>query len=60
MTFENIGKLFFSKEPGPFLNSLDKLYQDLLLGVRAYPINIPGFAYHLALKVRLNSHSINH
>lgn len=52
MTFENIGKLFFSKEPGPFLNSLDKLYQDLLLGVRAYPINIPGFAYHHALQCR--------
>ncbi|RHN66294.1 putative cytochrome P450 [Medicago truncatula] len=52
MTFENIGKLFFSKEPGPFLHSLDKLYQDLLLGVRAYPINIPGFAYHHALQCR--------
>ena len=40
------------KEPSPLLNSLDKLYQDLLLGVRAYPINIPGFAYHHALQCR--------
>ncbi|KAI5410480.1 ent-kaurenoic acid oxidase 2 [Lathyrus oleraceus] len=52
LTFENIGKLFMGKEPSPLLNSLDKLYQDLLLGVRAYPINIPGFAYHHALQCR--------
>ncbi|CAI8596139.1 unnamed protein product [Vicia faba] len=52
LTFENIGKLFLGKEPSPLLNSLDKLYQDLLSGVRAYPINIPGFAYHHALQCR--------
>ncbi|XP_058762845.1 ent-kaurenoic acid oxidase 1-like [Vicia villosa] len=52
LTFENIGKLFMGKEPSPLLNSLDKLYQDLLLGVRAFPINIPGFAYHHALQCR--------
>ncbi|CAK8565046.1 unnamed protein product [Lathyrus sativus] len=52
LTFENIGKLFMGKEPSPLLNSLDKLYQELLLGVRAYPINIPGFAYHHALQCR--------
>jgi len=53
LSFENIGKLFMGKEPGPFLNSLDKLYQGLLPGVRAYPLNIPGFAYHHALQVHL-------
>lgn len=52
LTFENIGKLFMGKEPSPLLNLLDKLYQDLLLGVRAYPVNIPGFAYHHALQCR--------
>ncbi|XP_012571155.2 ent-kaurenoic acid oxidase 2-like [Cicer arietinum] len=52
LTFENIGKLFMGKKPGPLLHSLDKLYQGLLLGVRAYPINIPGFAYHHALQCR--------
>ncbi|PNX74197.1 ent-kaurenoic acid oxidase 1-like protein [Trifolium pratense] len=50
LTFDNIGKLFMSMEPGPLLQSMDKLYQALLLGVRAYPINIPGFAYHRALQ----------
>ncbi|XP_045823498.1 ent-kaurenoic acid oxidase 1-like [Trifolium pratense] len=52
LTFDNIGKLFMSMEPGPLLQSMDKLYQALLLGVRAYPINIPGFAYHRALQCR--------
>ncbi|WJX36850.1 ent-kaurenoic acid monooxygenase [Trifolium repens] len=52
LILENIGKLFLGKESGPFINSLHKLYQALLLGVRAYPINIPGFAYHHALQCR--------
>ncbi|KEH17088.1 cytochrome P450 family 90 protein [Medicago truncatula] len=52
LTFDNIGKLFLSKEPGPFLNSLDKLYEGMVPGLRAYPLNIPGFAYHHALKCR--------
>ncbi|GAU12620.1 hypothetical protein TSUD_121110 [Trifolium subterraneum] len=52
LTLENIGKLFLGKESGPFINSLDKLYKGLLPGVRANPINIPGFAYHHALKCR--------
>ncbi|XP_058762847.1 ent-kaurenoic acid oxidase 1-like [Vicia villosa] len=52
MSFENIGKLFLGKEPVLFLNSLDKLYQGVLPGVRAYPINILGFAYHHALRCR--------
>jgi hypothetical protein len=53
LTLGNIGKLFLGKESGPFINSLDKLYQGVLPGVRAYPINIPGFAYHHALKVHV-------
>ncbi|XP_058762852.1 ent-kaurenoic acid oxidase 2-like [Vicia villosa] len=52
MSFENIGNLFLGKESGLFLNSLDKLYQGILPGVRAYPINIPGFAYYNALQCR--------
>ncbi|CAI8596140.1 unnamed protein product [Vicia faba] len=52
LSLENIGKLFLGKEPGLFLNSLDKLYQGVLPGVRAYPINIPGFTYHYALQCR--------
>jgi hypothetical protein len=53
LTFDNIGKLFMSMESGPLLQSIDKFYQALLLGVRAYPINVPGFAYHRALQVHV-------
>jgi len=53
LSFGNIGKLFVGKDSGPFLNSLEKLNQGLAPGVRAYPINIPGFACHHALQVHL-------
>ncbi|XP_061361013.1 ent-kaurenoic acid oxidase 2-like [Gastrolobium bilobum] len=52
LTFENIGKLFVSMEPGPHLHSLDKLFQGILPGMRAYPINLPGFPYHHAFQCR--------
>ncbi|XP_058762849.1 ent-kaurenoic acid oxidase 2-like [Vicia villosa] len=52
MTFDIIGKLFMSKEPGLLQYSLDKLCEGLLQGVRAFPINIRGFAYHHALHCR--------
>ncbi|XP_057458182.1 ent-kaurenoic acid oxidase 2-like [Lotus japonicus] len=52
MTFENISKSFMSMEPGPFLLSMDKLYKGLLEGVRAYPIDFPGFAYHRSIQCR--------
>ncbi|KAI9175057.1 hypothetical protein LWI28_026756 [Acer negundo] len=50
--FENIGKLFVSFEPGPGLESMDKLFDGLLKGIRAQPINVPGFAYHHAIQCR--------
>ncbi|KAK7292248.1 hypothetical protein RIF29_08025 [Crotalaria pallida] len=52
VTFENIGKLFASFEPGPLLQEMDKFFEGLLLGVRAYPFNFPGSAFHHALQCR--------
>ncbi|XP_031276291.1 ent-kaurenoic acid oxidase 1-like [Pistacia vera] len=52
VTFENIGKLFVSFEPGPLLETMDKLFYGLLGGVRAQPFNFPGTAYHHALQCR--------
>ncbi|XP_061355136.1 ent-kaurenoic acid oxidase 2-like [Gastrolobium bilobum] len=49
---QNIGKLFASMEPGPLLHSLDKLIHGMLPGLRAYPLNFPGFAYHHAFQCR--------
>uniref|UniRef100_A0A1D1XNZ6 Ent-kaurenoic acid oxidase 2 n=1 Tax=Anthurium amnicola TaxID=1678845 RepID=A0A1D1XNZ6_9ARAE len=52
VTFENICKMFASMEPGPLLDSLDQSYAGLLAGIRAYPLNLPGTAFHHALKCR--------
>ncbi|TXG68428.1 hypothetical protein EZV62_003363 [Acer yangbiense] len=52
VTFENIGKLFVSFEPGPRLESLEKLFQGLTKGFRAHPFNFPGTAYHHASQCR--------
>ncbi len=38
-------------DPGPLLDTIDNLFTGLLKGVRAQPINIPGFAYHHARQV---------
>ncbi|XP_059645045.1 ent-kaurenoic acid oxidase-like [Cornus florida] len=50
--FENIGKLFASLEPGPVLTHLDELFEDMVKGLRAYPINFPGTTFHHALQCR--------
>ncbi|KAL3845996.1 hypothetical protein ACJIZ3_003399 [Penstemon smallii] len=52
VTFANIGMFFASIEPGPVLDTLDVLFVNLLAGVRAYPLNFPGTAFHRALKSR--------
>lgn len=52
VTFENIGKFFASFEPGPVLDTLDELFMEILNGVRSYPINFPGTAYHRAIQCR--------
>ncbi|XP_044486871.1 ent-kaurenoic acid oxidase 1-like isoform X2 [Mangifera indica] len=52
VTFENIGELFVSFEPGPVLDSMDKLFEGLIKGVRAQPFNFPGTAYHHAIQCR--------
>lgn len=53
VTFANIGMFFASFEPGPTLDALGQAFIGLISGVRSYPLNIPGFAYHHALKVFL-------
>lgn len=55
VTFENIGSFFASLEPGPGLDTLDKLFTGILKGMRASTVNVPGSAYHHALQVIYNS-----
>lgn len=52
VTFENIGKLFVSFEPGPQLHEVEQLLHDMVKGMRAQPLNFPGTAYHRARQCR--------
>lgn len=52
-TFRIIMHIFLSSGGDSTMNSLEKVYTDLNYGMRAMAINLPGFAYHRALKVFL-------
>ncbi|CAN1749235.1 Ent-kaurenoic acid oxidase 1 [Linum perenne] len=52
MTFESIGKLFVSFEPGPVMEQLDVYFGGMMKGMRATPINLPGTPFRHALKCR--------
>ncbi|XP_031288144.1 ent-kaurenoic acid oxidase 2-like [Pistacia vera] len=52
ITFKIIMHIFLSVDSGPMLETMEKLYTDLNHGLRAMAINLPGFAYHKAIKGR--------
>ncbi|VFR00088.1 unnamed protein product [Cuscuta campestris] len=54
LTFRIIMHIFLSSEGENVAEALEKEYTTLNYGVRAMAINIPGFAYHNALKARKN------
>lgn len=54
LTFRIIMHIFLSSENDIIISSLEKVYTDLNHGMRAMAINLPGFAYHRALKVRIH------
>ncbi|CAA6669678.1 unnamed protein product [Spirodela intermedia] len=49
-TFRIIMHIFLSSGSDSTMDSLEKVYTDLNYGMRAMAINLPGFAYHRALK----------
>lgn len=51
LTFRIIAYIFLSSEGDPVIEALEREYTSLNYGVRAMAINLPGFAYHRALKV---------
>lgn len=53
LTFKIIMHIFLSSESDQVTEALETEYTKLNYGVRAMAINIPGFAYHKALKVFL-------
>lgn len=52
LTFKIIMYIFLSSESEPVMEALEREYTSLNYGVRAMAIDVPGFAYHKALKVR--------
>ncbi|GMJ14515.1 ENT-KAURENOIC ACID OXYDASE 1, cytochrome P450, family 88, subfamily A, polypeptide 3 [Hibiscus trionum] len=54
LTFRIIMYIFLSSENEEVMEALEREYTTLNYGVRAMAINIPGFAYHKALKARKN------
>ncbi|KAL3537162.1 hypothetical protein ACH5RR_000528 [Cinchona calisaya] len=52
LTFRIIMYIFLSSESEQVMEALEREYTILNYGVRAMAINIPGFAYHRALKAR--------
>ncbi|KAF7842303.1 ent-kaurenoic acid oxidase 2 [Senna tora] len=58
LTFKIIMHIFLSSESELVMEALEREYTTLNHGVRAMGINVPGFAYHKALKARKNLVSI--
>ncbi|KAM7272220.1 hypothetical protein ACFE04_026883 [Oxalis oulophora] len=52
LTLANIGKLFVNFEPGPLLDTMNKLFAGVLKGARAHPFNFPGTSYYEAIQCR--------
>ncbi|VVB07417.1 unnamed protein product [Arabis nemorensis] len=52
LTFRIIMYIFLSTESENVMDALEKEYTNLNYGVRSMAINLPGFAYHKALKAR--------
>ncbi|KAK6918116.1 Cytochrome P450 [Dillenia turbinata] len=54
LTFRVIMHIFLSEEEEHVVRNLEKEYTAFNGGIRAMAINLPGFAYHKALKARKN------
>ncbi|KAK9144442.1 hypothetical protein Sjap_004345 [Stephania japonica] len=52
LTFKIIMYIFLSEVSESLMQALEKQYTSLNFGVRAMAINLPGFAFHKALKAR--------
>ncbi|CAM8985446.1 unnamed protein product [Rhodiola kirilowii] len=52
VTFENIGRLFASIDPGHLLDEMNLMFGGVIKGVRANPINFPGTAYRHAIQCK--------
>lgn len=51
IAFKVITHIFLGSDSDSILGSVEKYYTDILYGLKSSAINIPGFAFHGALKV---------
>ncbi|TVU47594.1 hypothetical protein EJB05_07200, partial [Eragrostis curvula] len=58
MTFKIIVQIFMSAADDATMVALERSYTDLNHGIRAMAINLPGFAFHKALKARVKLVSV--
>ncbi|XP_031259390.1 beta-amyrin 11-oxidase-like [Pistacia vera] len=52
IAFKVITHIFLGSDSDSILGSVEKYYTDILYGLKSSAINIPGFAFHRALKAR--------
>lgn len=58
VTFANICKMFVSMEPSPLTAQIDNWFGGLVAGLRAFPLDFPGTAFHRARKCRRNLNAV--
>ncbi|XP_044949643.1 ent-kaurenoic acid oxidase 1-like [Hordeum vulgare subsp. vulgare] len=58
VTFANICKMFISVEPSPLTEQIDQWFDSLMAGLRAFPLDFPGTAFHGARKCRRKLNSV--
>eukprot|EP00250_Pteridium_aquilinum_P022469 c25386_g1_i8 orf=1352-2248(+) len=52
VAFEDICDSFLSMKRSPLLTAMERCTKGMAGGIRAYPINIPGFTYYSAMQCR--------
>jgi ent-kaurenoic acid hydroxylase len=52
VAFKVITNIFISTHSESVSSSVENLYGDLNAGIKSHAINLPGFAFHRALKVK--------
>jgi ent-kaurenoic acid hydroxylase len=52
VAFKVITNIFISTHSESVISSVENLYSDLNAGIKSQAINLPGFAFHRALKVK--------
>jgi ent-kaurenoic acid hydroxylase len=58
VTFANICMVFISMEPSPLTKQIDEWFGYLVAGLRSFPLDFPGTAFHRARRCRRNLNAV--